>query len=253
MEYNLIDEVIETFTIDELSEFRKAFLSFHPYDCAQAFLEMTEEQRFRLYHSLAPAELSPIIAEIDDSIFVNDYFEEMYSDYAAKVLEHMPIDDAVAILSRIKRKNRLAAYLSQMEMEHAKQIQELLSYEDKTAGSLMTTKFIEFPVEYEVRQAMKKLIKEANDAETINTLYIVDEKRKLLGTMSLRELILARAGESLRDIMTTNIIKVEPDTDQEEVAFIMRNYDLNALPVVDYHGILTGIITIDDAMDIIDE
>ena len=131
MEYNLVEEVLDTFSIKELSEFRQAFLS-HPYDCAQAFLEMTDDQRFRLYHSLAPAELSPIIAEIDDSIFVVDYFDEMYSNYAAKVLEHMPIDDAVAILSRIKRKNQLASYLSQMDIEHAKQIQQLLAYEENS-------------------------------------------------------------------------------------------------------------------------
>ena len=213
---------------------------------------MNEIERKRVYYSLSPEEMAPLVAERLDSIFLLDYFDEMHSYYAAKVLESMHIDDAVSILSRIKKKNRLASYLSQMDEEHSQQLQDLLAYDEKTAGSLMTTKFIEFPIHFEIRQAMKKLIQEANEAETINTRYIVDERRRLKGTMSLRELILARAGEKMSDLMTTNVIKVEPDG-QQEVAHVMRNYDLTALPVVDYHGVLIGIITIDDIVDVIDE
>lgn len=251
-EKTIQEEILECLNISDLTTFREVFLSYHPYDLAQIFVTLSDEQRLLIYNSLSPKELAPIIVHVDVEDVVS-YFEEMNSIYVSQLLEEMDSDDAVDILAHIEERNMIASYLSIMKKEQATEIRKLLQYEEKTAGSIMTGNFIEIPETYEVRQAMKKLIKEANEAETIYTLYVVDAERRLVGTISLRELILARAGELIQTIMTPKIVSVGADLDQEEVAQIMRNYDFNALPVVDYQGHIIGIITIDDIVDVINE
>jgi magnesium transporter len=252
MREQIVEEIKESLNIGDLDTFREVFLSYHPYDLSLVFQILNQEERNHIYNSLSPAELAPIFVyiEVED---VAVYFEEMNSIYISQMLEAMDVDDSVDILSHINERNMIASYLSIMKKENAYHIRKLLQYEAKTAGSIMTTDFIEIPESYEVKQAMKKLIKDATDAETIYTLYVVNQNRQLLGTLSLRELILARAGEMIADIMTNKVVSVEADMDQEDVALIMRNYDLNALPVVDYQNHIIGIITIDDIVDVINE
>jgi magnesium transporter len=252
IEKTTLEYLIASFDIENINEFRELFLSYHPYDIALVFEFTDFNQRNRIYQSLSPTELAAIMTYIDADEVVF-YFKEMNSTYISQVLEAMDIDDAVDILSHINERNMIASYLSVMRKEKAFEMRKLLQYEEKTAGSIMTTNFIELPINMDVKQAMKKLIKEANEAETIYTLYIIDPEKELLGTLSLRDLILARAGELIKDIMTTKVISVSADIDQENVAYLMKNYDLNALPVVDYQNHIIGIITVDDIIDVIHE
>lgn len=240
------------FTTDDINIFRDVFLSYHPFDLAEVFVKLEETERKRIYNYLSPKELAPIFVHLDIEL-VLDYFEEMNSIYISYLLEEMDIDDCVDILYELGDRNKIASYLSIMKKEKAYEIRKLLQYEEKTAGSIMTTDFIEIPSKYEVKQAMKKLIKEANEAETIYTLYIVDDDKKLVGTISLRELILARSGELIKELMNSKVVSVDALIDQEEVAKIMRDYDFNSLPVLDYQNHIIGIITIDDVIDVIDE
>ncbi|MDF2700235.1 MAG: mgtE [Haloplasmataceae bacterium] len=249
---NKMKEILNTFNITEVSEFRDAFLSYHPFDLAGAFLELDVEQRNKVFISLSPKELAPILVHIDIETLI-DILEDMNSIYVAQMLEEMDVDDSVDILSQIEDRDIIISYLSIMNKEHAAIIRQLLQYDEKTAGSIMTTNFIKIPQDYEVKKAMKKLIEEANEAETIYTLYITDDKKVLVGTLSLRELILAKAGVIIKEVMNEKVISVEAKASHEEVAEIMRNYDFNTLPVVDFQGHMIGIITIDDIIDIIDE
>lgn len=248
----IINTILDYFKIEEPSEFREVLLAEHPYDIALAFYELSHEERHRLYTLLSPDELAPILAYLDPDTIIN-YFQEMNALYIAHILEAMAIDDAVDILYRIDERNRIAAYLSLMNKETAAQIRKLLQYEAKTAGSIMTTDFIKIPVDADVKQAMKILIRDANDAETIYILYVVDQNGALVGTLSLRELILARGNQMIAEIMTTNIISVTPEMMQEDVAQVFRNYDLNAIPVIDYQNTMLGIITVDDIVDVIND
>ncbi|ERJ11543.1 magnesium transporter [Haloplasma contractile] len=245
-------EIKDVLKEENFEIFREELLSFHPFDLAAAFIELDDPERYKVYNSLSPIELAKIFEHLDFEL-VPLYFEEMNTFYVASLLEAMNIDDCVDILNNIEEKKVLASYLSIMNKEIVKEIRGLLQYEEETAGSIMTTDFIEIPINLDVKQAMKKLVEDAVDAETIYTLYIVDENRKLMGIMSLRELILARAHETIGDLMNQKVVSVLASLDQEEVAHIMRDYDFLSVPVVDYQDHMLGIITIDDIVDVIDE
>jgi Mg/Co/Ni transporter MgtE len=160
----------------------------------------------------------------------------MPPDEAADVLSDLPMDKAKEILESI-------------EKEEAEDIQELLSHEEDTAGGLMTNEFVAYPPETTVKEAIDKFRKDAEDVETVYYLYITDADEKLLGVVSLRELLLADFDSKLSDIMETKIKTVTPETDEVDVGEIVSKYNLVALPVVDTEGSLLGIVTVDDILD----
>jgi Mg/Co/Ni transporter MgtE len=162
----------------------------------------------------------------------------MPPDEAADVLSDLPVDKVKKILESI-------------EKEEAEDIQELLSHEEDTAGGLMTNDFITYPPEISVKDAIEKFRKDAEDVETVYYLYITDPDEKLLGVVSLRELLLAPLDAKLSDILETKLKTVTPDTDEIEVAEIVAKYDLVAIPVVDTEGFMLGIVTVDDVIDVI--
>jgi magnesium transporter len=168
------------------------------------------------------------------------------------IIQELDIDDAVDLMQALPEADQ-TAYLKLMDPDHRATIKDLLKYDEDTAGSIMTTEYIEIDVTDTVESAMKKLIAQAVEAETISTLYVTDQKNVLVGTLSLREIILARKGQKIADIMNTRLITCTTTMDQEDVADIFKDYDFTALPVVDNKSRMLGIITIDDIVDVVDE
>src|SRR5699024_1565609 len=132
-------------------------------------------------------------------------------------------------------------------------IKELLHYEDETAGAIMTTEFVAIVADQTVRSAMYVLKKVALSAETIYYTYVVDQKNRLLGVISLRDLIVNDEDEMISDLLNDRVISVHVGDDQEDVAQTFRDYDFLALPVTDYEDQLLGIVTVDDIIDVIDD
>ncbi|WP_261132617.1 magnesium transporter [Bacillus sp. Marseille-Q3570] len=250
-EYFEFQFVIDALKNDDIDLFRENFLEMHPYDQTRLFSVLEEEERMRLYGYLSPEEMADIFEKIDLED-TKGYLFEMEPFYAAKMLGDMYADDAVDVLNDLEAE-QLASYLTIMDNEAAQEIKELLHYEEKTAGSIMTTEFVAIRANQTVTQAMEILRKEAPDAETIYYVFVVDENKKLVGVISLRDLIIAEENTLVNEVMNERVVAISVGEDQEEAARMMKDYDFLALPVVDFQNHLLGIITVDDIVDVIDE
>lgn len=236
-----------------LQSFRETFLDIHTYEQGQFYQSLTEEQRLRLYTYLSPKELGDMFDVIEvDNEFMKDYLSEMRPSYAAEMLSEMYTDNAVDLLNTLDKK-QVARYLSLMNPEDADELRVMLHYEDDTAGSIMATEFVSIVANQTVRSAMYVLKNEAKSAETIYYIYVVDNEERLVGVLSLRDLIVASDDTMIADIMSERVISVHVEDDQEDIAQTFRDYDFLALPVTDYEGRLLGIVTVDDIIDVIDE
>ncbi len=178
--------------------------------------------------------------------------QEFPSEVLAKLVSEMPSDERTDLFKRLdeEQQNRLLPALAKVERED---IRRLASYQEGTAGALMTSDYAMLRADMNVGQALHALRLEAPDAETIYHSYVVDDDRKLLGVVSLRDLILADPSTKISDLMTEDVVSGEVGEDQEDIAKRITRYDLLALPITDEFGCLVGIVTHDDAMDVVSE
>lgn len=236
---------------EQIDLFRSDFLEMHPYDQAEFYQTQNQEFRYLIYSYLAPEEMADVTEHVEKEQ-VGHFIVEMTPTYAAQVLAKMATDDAVDILNDLD-KNKVASYLTIMPKESAEEIKALLHYEEKTAGSIMTTEFVVVASDMTVKEAMRHLRKEAPEAETIYYIYVVDQDQRLVGVISLRDLIIAEGAFTIEDVMSDRVVSVSVGDDQADVAQMVRDYDFLALPVVDFQNHLLGIITVDDIMDVMEE
>ncbi|MBN9653909.1 magnesium transporter [Halobacillus litoralis] len=236
---------------DHIDQFRAEFLELHPYDQARIFEDLDKEIRMQIYTYLSPEEVADVMEHIDyDEI--EPFFTEMDPTFAAQVFAEMSTDDAVDILNELD-KDKVASFLTIMDDDAADEIKDLLHYEEKTAGSIMTTEFVVVKAGMTIKEAMVHLRTEAPDAETIYYTYVINEDKRLVGVISLRDLIISEEEWLISDVMNERVVSVSVGEDQEEVARMVRDYDFLALPVVDFQDHLLGIITVDDIMDVMEE
>jgi magnesium transporter len=170
----------------------------------------------------------------------------------SKLLEAMPHDDRVELLRQLDP-DVVEDLLPLVAKADREDIRRLLSYPEDSAGAMMTTDYATLPREMTVAQALEDIRKQASDKETIYYIYVLDENRRMLGFVSLRNLILAKPTAKIADIMQTEVISVRADSDREEVVKLLQHYDFIAIPVVDEQHRLVGIITHDDAIDVMVE
>jgi len=246
-----LDELVKLFSIKDDNEFKEEILKYHDYEISEALLEVTSEERVRVYKIFNYEELSNFFSYLDDEDALT-LFDEMKSKDITGVIQELDIDDAVDVMLALPDEER-EDYLELMDEEHRNKISALFDHDEYTAGAIMTTSYIEVNVKDTVEQAMKKLIAQAIDAETINVIYITNEDKELVGVMSLREIILARKGHLIQEVMNERIVSVLTTTDQEDVAEIFKDYGFASLPVVDDANKMLGIITFDDIIEVIEE
>lgn len=247
------ETLLTALSSQSMDEFREIFLEQHPYDQAKFFVKLEEADRFTLYKYLSPEEMASVFENIEDEDDQYEkYLSEMDPTFAANMLGQMYADDAVDVLNELD-KDQVASYLTIMDDEAAEEIRELLHYEEYTAGSIMTTEYISIHANQTVHSAMQILKNEAPNAETIYYIFVIDEDKKLVGVISLRDLIINEPDTMISEIMNERVYSVSVAEDQEEVARKMKDYNFLALPVIDFRGYLLGIITVDDIVDVIDE
>lgn len=247
------DQLLTDLHENNLQEFRERFLDLHIYEQGQFYQSLDEEDRHVVYSYLSPKELADMFDVIEeDNEHMKDYLAEMRPSYAASMLSEMYTDNAVDLLNTLEKK-QVAKYLSLMDPESAGEIRELLHYEDDTAGSIMTTEYVSIVANQTVRSAMYVLKNEADVAETIYYVYVVNNEDQLVGVISLRDLIISDDDTMISDVMSERVISVHVGDDQEDVAQTFRDYDFLALPVTDYDDHLLGIVTVDDIIDVIDD
>ncbi|MFO7649463.1 MULTISPECIES: magnesium transporter [Halomonas] len=178
--------------------------------------------------------------------------EAMPDEALLLLLEEMGSDERTDLF-KVLDEDRREALLRRMARQEREDLKRLASYEEGTAGAIMTSDYVAIPSGMTVSQAMMRVRQTAPDAETVYQLYIIDAEGRLAGTLSLRQLMVARPGAKVDDIMIKDVISMVVDAEQEEVARIVARYDLLALPVVDADERLIGIVTHDDAMDVAEE
>ena len=250
-ELELLDELIELIEYKAINKLRKFLENVNSADFPSIFEEITEEQIIMVFRLLPKTKAAEVFVELEPSAQENlinyltdseikNVMNELYMDDAVDLIEEMPANVVKRILANTKPQNR-------------KIINELLKYPDETAGSLMTTEFIDFKENMTIEKAFEFIKVKGLKKETVYNCYVLTVDRKLLGVIDIKELLVADRTELVTDIMDTNVIKANTLDDQEEVIKMFDKYDCVALPVVDKEDRLVGIITIDDAIDVLQE
>ncbi len=221
----------------------------HPADIADIMEELNPSERAAILAALDEATAAEAITEAEPEVQAS-VVQMMEPEKAADILEEMEPDEAADILHDLPEA-KAEELLETMEPEEAQEVEELLEHEEDTAGGLMTTEHVAFAPSVTVAEAIQRIRDEAKEAETIYYLYVTDPQERLLGVLSLRELILADPGQRLERIMQTEVVSVRPETGLREVAELQSKYNLLALPVVSGEGEMLGIITVDDVLNLI--
>jgi magnesium transporter len=192
-----------------------------------------------------------LFSELEEELLVK-LIEDMPVEKIAEILDQMPSDDVADLVGKLSEE-RAQALLDLMTKEDSEEVEELLRYDEQTAGGIMLPNFIALKEETTAREAIEALQKDYVDIEMPFYLYVVDDHSHLVGIISLRQLVVVSPEKQLKSIMTTDVVSVKTNTDQEEVARIVALYNILAVPVVDENNELVGIVTVDDVIDIIRE
>jgi magnesium transporter len=226
-------------------------LKLHPADIATIIKNLNELDRKKIWNILSGKSiLASVILELDESQII-ELFNNMTPIEIARILNEMETDDAAGIL-RLFDEEKVKNIMQYMEKEELNSVEELLQYPPDSAGSIMNPNYFALHEDITVKEATK-LLHKAEDLEMVFYLYVIDSEKRLVGVISLRQLILNSPEKMLKEIMTREVIKVNVNTDREEVAKIVERYDILAVPVVDNEDRLVGIITVDDVIDVIRE
>ena len=232
-------------------ELRGAMMMLNEVDIAQ-YMETLDKDKLLLVFRILPKDISADVFSYMSAEQKQTLIECIGDQEISSLIDDMFLDDAVDFLEELPA-GVVKRVLQSAPPEKRNLINQFLRYPENSAGSLMTIEYLEFHGEDTVRQAMELIRREGLDKETIYTLYIIDSTHHLIGTLALRKMILASEDTILSTIMDRNVVAVHTTDDQEQVADLVRRYDLYAIPVVDKEDRLVGIITADDIMDVIEE
>lgn len=247
----MFERIMKLIDEKKYSKIKELLINMNEFDIAEILDDLPPKQIVKIFR-LLPKDIGAdvfsylesdtaalIISSLSDSEAV-DIINDMYADDAADLFEEMPANVVKKLLNKVDSETR-------------RNINQLLKYPENSAGSVMTVEYLDFKEYITIKDAIKKIKREYDDAETINTCYVTDKKKKLIGEVKLKDLVINDEDTPVGDIMSEDFMFVNTLTDQEEVAKMFQDYDLTSVPVVDSENKLVGIITIDDVIDIIEE
>ncbi len=250
-EEKIIEKVIDLIEYKKIKQLREFLDAINEADFPMIFKELDEEKIIMVYRLLPKEKAAKVFIELD-----SDDEEKLINCLTDKeiknVMNEINMDDATDLIEEMPS-NVVKRILANTKVEDRKIINELLKYPDDTAGTIMTTEFMDFKENMTVEDAFQRIKKKGLKSETIYKCYVLSVDRKLLGVVDIKSLLVADRDEKVKDIMETNIIKSQTLDDQEEVVKLFDKYDVVAVPVVDKENRLVGIITIDDAIDVMQE
>ena len=219
----------------------------HPADIAEIVGQLGGRDRAAIFASLDDETAADTLEESTEEVQAQ-ILRRLDDERAADILEAMSPDEAADLLGDLPEERR-EQLMAKMEADEAEDVEELLHYEEDTAGGLMTPDFVSVPVTLTAEQTIDRLRELEPDAESIYYVYVVDDEEKLLGVLSLRDLIVAKPRTPIADLMIKRVVAVPLDAQPEDVAAVIAKYNLLAVPVVDDDDRIQGIVTIDDALD----
>lgn len=236
----------------KFADLRIVLLDMEPADIANFMEKMLNEKEQIVFFRLLPKELaSDVFIEIDTDMQEN--LIKAFTDKELKeVIDDMFLDDTVDVIEEMPA-NVVKRILRNSDPENRKQINELLEYPEDTAGSIMTPEFVALSPTMTVDSAFEKIRQTGLNKETIYTCYVTDKKKHLIGVVTVKDMLLASKSELIADVMDSSVVTAETLDDKEEVAMMLSKYDYLAIPIIDKEGCLVGIVTVDDAVDVIQE
>lgn len=230
----------------------KLIIKTHPADMAWVFRHLNEEERTNVFSIIAQTEsVGEFLSELDSALVVY-LVQKLSAQFMADILSDMPSDDAVDLLEVLPEEvaDDIREHMAKKDRE---EVEELLQYHPETAGGLMSPDYMCLDEEITAGEAIAQIQKRSETMEMVFYLYIIHGDEKLAGVVSLRELLMHPAHRQLKNIMNSNVLSVTTDTDQGEVAHVVSQYNILAVPVVDSSYKLVGIVTVDDIIDVIRE
>jgi len=251
IEARLVDEVKALVQEEKLDALKKLIAEMRPADVADLIEHLAADERFAIFQLLEPEGAGDVLVEIEppvqelilrdlDNQAISDIVAELDSDDAADLVGDLPADRAKEVIEAVD--------------DHvSEELEKLLPFPDDTAGGLMALEFVAVKADATVGDAIKTIREEGKEVENLYYIWVIDDFQKLVGLISLKDLVLESEDRKISDIMNPDVISVEVNTDQEVVAHLVRRYDLVNIPVVDDHYRLVGRITHDDIIDVIEE
>lgn len=256
IQFQLTDELIEQ--VEQLvannsdKELRLLLDDFHYADIAEILDELDLEEATYVIKLLDSETTSDILMELDE-----DNREKVLQNLSAKEIaeeiEELDTDDAADMISELPEERQEEVISKIEDEEHKAEIEELLTYDEDTAGGLMAKELVKVYETWTVAGCMRRIRGQAKDVTRVHSIYVVNKQEKLIGRLSLKDLIVAKSDQKIADIAKDNVDYVNVNDDAEDVAKVMSKYDLEAIPVVDDNQILVGRITIDDIVDVLKE
>lgn len=232
-------------------QLRSALAEIRAADIAEVFGLLSEEGRSRILYAVPSHIAAEIFVLLGDAVR-GDVVEDLPTEKLADLASDMAPDDAADLLGDMKPQESLAV-LDRLPAEQSEEIGQLLTYDEETAGGIMTTKLPKMSADETVRDARRYLRDYTNIDEEPDEVYIVDQGGRLIGSVAIRQLVINRGDTPLRDVCDPDLVTVRVDDDQEVVVQLIRKYDASSAPVVDADGRLLGLITHDDLMDAADD
>ncbi len=245
----LIDSVKRLLRRGALHHLRKIVNKTHAADLSMVFRALSLSNQRILFDMIeAINQKGVLFSELDEDTFL-DIIKEMNIDDIVEILEQMPTDDVADLVGRLPD-DMSSTILEKMEQEGSEEVEDLLRYDDDSAGGIMVPDFIALKEDVTASEVIESLQKEHQDVEMPFYLYVIDGYERLVGVCSLRQLVVVPPETPLKSFMTTDVFSVQTSMDQEEVAKIVASYDVLAVPVVDESNKIVGIVTVDDVIDI---
>ena len=244
------DELENLIATQQFERLKQLLATIHPADIANLLEELDTDDAVIAF-GLLPIEDASEVLDETGSLIRQELVEKVDDEKLADLLDELPMDDAAEFLFDLPDpiSDRL---IDLMEPEEAEEVRELLSYEDETAGRLMTRDVAALCRHWTIAETLD-FIRSIEDAETLHYLYVVDRNERLIGVVPLRALIRAQANATIESVMAKDVIAVPVTADQEELAELVSRYDYYAIPVVDHDNHLLGVVTVDDVLDIFAE
>ena len=250
--WNYMDLLDRDLSKVKLSVTHKRLDELHPADVADILEQLDPKQRAEVFKHLDEARSAEVIAELEDDVQA-ETLDDLDDRQVSNMLGQMDPDDAADIIRDLPYE-KAETLLRLMGVEDAAEIRSLLGYREDTAGGMMTTQYVAMSEDSTVMETIEVLRGLDEDFPTVHFVYVLEEDtEKLVGVLSMRTLLLAHRDQQLHEIMYDEMLTLSPDDPEEEVAEDIAKYDMVALPVVDESGRMLGLVTVDDALDVIEE
>ncbi len=245
-------EKIEELLEGSEQELRLFLDELHPSEIAK-ILELLKDKKREILISLLPIEIaSEAISEMDPESHPEKLLASLNTDLVTNIVEELSYDDATDIVSQLSEEKR-EEILENIDEEDATEIRKLLTYSEDSAGGLMSTEFIKINLAQNKRQALEEVANQSEEIENFYAIYVIDNQDRLVGTLSLKNLIKAKPSVQIEALLDEDLVYVNAETDQEEVAQLLSQYNLPGIPVVDKEMKLLGVISFDDVIDVLEE